>query len=242
MRIVKSTFLTLSALASFAFQAHAQSPLPGAMVGGNAHLVIHHVEGRRSERIVWLAEELGMPYELKFRRGDVQGSFDDIRKVNPGMPVAPTVVYDGQLLIESAAIIQLILEREGKGRLAPPVKSPDYAAYLIFMYFAEGSFAADVVGQIGIERETGKKADPAKETDAQRAMRLANDFLATHKYFGGADFSAADIMMLFPSTYAIRAGVADAAKYPHVVEWQARVQERPAFKRMVAAARTPRPN
>ena len=242
MRIFKKTLLVLAAIAGVAFQAHAQAPLPGAMVGGNAHLLIHHVEGRRSERIVWLAEELGIPYELKFRRGDVQGSFDDIRKVNPGMPVAPTVVYDGQLLIESAAIMQLILEREGKGRLAPPPTSPDYAAYLIFMYFAEGSFAADVVGQIAIERETQKKADPAKETDAQRAMRLANDFLAKHKYFGGAEFSAADIMMLFPSTYAIRAGVADAAKYPNIVEWQTRVQERPAFKRMVAAARTPRAN
>jgi glutathione S-transferase len=240
MRILEAMIVALFALAGFAFQAHAQAPLPGAMVGGQAHLVIYHVEGRRSERIVWFAEELGIPYELKFRRGDVQGSFDDIRKVNPGMPVAPTVIYDGQLLVESAAIMQLILEREGKGRLAPAAGSPDYAAYLMFMYFAEGSFAADVVGQIAIERETGKKADPAKETDAQRAMRLANDFLATHKYFGGADFSTADIMMLFPSTYAIRSGIADAAKYPHLIEWQARVQERPAFKRMVAAARTPR--
>jgi glutathione S-transferase len=205
-------------------------------------LTIYHVEGRRSERIVWLAEELGIPYELKFRRGDVQGSFDDIRKVNPSMPVAPTVVYQGQLLVESAAIIQKVLETEGKGRLVPNPKSPDYASYLMFMYWAEGSFAADVVAQIGIERETGKKADPSKETDAQRAMRFANDFLKEHKYFGGAEFSAADIMMLFPSTYAVRSGVADASKYPNLVDWQKRVQERDAFKRMVAAARTPRPS
>jgi glutathione S-transferase len=68
-------------------------------------------------------------------------------------------------------------------------------------------------------------------------MRYANDFLATHQYFGGADFSAADIMMLFPINYAIGMNVADATKYPHITTWQERVQARPAFKRMLTAAR-----
>ncbi|MBC7984320.1 MAG: glutathione S-transferase family protein [Candidatus Obscuribacterales bacterium] len=237
MRFLRVTVLALTALFFLALQTQVQAQAPGAMVGGKSHLVIYHAEARRSERIVWLCEELGIPYELKYRRGDVAGSFADIRQVNPGMGVAPTVIYDGQLLVESGAIIQLILDREGKGRLVPRVKSPDYATHLLFMHFAEGTLAADVVADYRTARATGGKAPREKETDGQRAMRFTNDFLASHKYFGGAEFSTADIMMLFPTSYAIRMNVADALKYPNIVEWQKRVQERPAFKRMIAAAR-----
>ena len=153
------------------------------------------------------------------------------------MGVAPTVIYDGQLLMESGAIIQLILDKEGKGKLIPPKKSPDYGTYLLFMHYAEGTLAADAVADYRVAQATGGKAPRGKETDGQRAMRYANDYLATHKYFGGSEFSAADIMMLFPTAYAIRMNVADAALYPNVVAWQERVEERPAFKRMLAIAR-----
>jgi glutathione S-transferase len=240
MKILNVTILTLAALLSPAVDAQtpAPSPAPGAMVGGNSHIVIYHAEGRRSERIVWLCEELGIRYELKYRPGDVAGSFADIRKVNPGMGVAPTVIYDGELLMESGAIIQFILDREGKGKLVPKVKSPDYATHLLFMHYAEGTLAADAVADYRVARATGGKAPRGeKDTDGQRAMHYANDFLATHKYFGGAEFSAADIMMLFPINYAIGMNVADATKYPNITAWQERVQDRPAFKRMLAAAR-----
>jgi glutathione S-transferase len=240
MKFLSVTVLTLATLLSPVLRAQSptQSPAPGAMVGGSSHIVIYHAEGRRSERIVWLCEELGIRYELKYRPGDVAGSFADIRKVNPGMGVAPTVIYDGELLMESGAIIQFILDREGKGKLVPKVKSPDYATHLLFMHYAEGTLAADAVADYRVARATGGKAPRGeKETDGQRAVRYANDFLATHKYFGGTDFTAADIMMLFPINYAIGMNVADATKYPNITAWQERVQERPAFKRMLAAAR-----
>jgi glutathione S-transferase len=201
-------------------------------------IVIYHAEGRRSERIVWLCEELGLPYELKYRRGDVTGSFEDIFAVNPGMRVAPTVFYNGELLVESGAIMQLILDRNGHGKLVPPVNSPDYASYLRFMHYAEGTLASDVVADYRVARATDNMAPRGeKETDGQRAMRFAEDFLAKHPYFGGSEFTAADIMMVFPISYAIRMNVADPAKYPRIAEWNARVEQRPAFKRMIAAAR-----
>ena len=237
MSFLRVTTLFVAALLSLTLQGQANAQSAGSKASGAAQLVIYHAETRRSERIVWLCEELGIPYELKYRRGDVAGSFADIRAVNPGMAVAPTVIYDGQLLVESGAIIQLILDRKGKGRLVPAVKSPDYATHLMFMHFAEGTLAADVVADYRTARATDGKAPRDKETDGQRAMRYAEDYLTTHKYFGGAEFSTADIMMLFPTSYAIRMNVADAAKYPNIVAWQTRVQERPAFKRMLAAAR-----
>jgi glutathione S-transferase len=230
-------FLIAFLVAALLSSPTARAQIPGDKVEGTARLVIYHAETRRSERIVWLCEELGIPYELKYRRGDVGGSFADIRKVNPNMAVAPTVIYDGQLLVESGAIIQVILDRQGKGRLVPRLKSPDYATHQLFMHYAEGSLAADVVADYRIAQASGGKAPRGRETDGQRAMRYADDFLAKHKYFGGAEFSAADIMMLFPTSFAIRMNVADAAKYPNIVAWQERVQERPAFKRMLAAAR-----
>jgi glutathione S-transferase len=200
-------------------------------------IVIYHAEGRRSERIVWLCEELGLPYELKYRRGDVAGSFQDIFAVNPGMRVAPTVFYNGELLVESGAIMQFILDRNGGGKLVPPVGSPDYATHLRFMHYAEGTLASDVVADYRVARAGDGKAPRGAETDGQRAMRFAEDHLAKHPWFGGAEFTAADIMMVFPISYAIRMNVADPAKYPRIVAWQQKVEARPAFQRMLAAAR-----
>ena len=88
-------------------------------------LTIYHIEGRRSERIVWLCEELGVPYKLEYKQGDIAASMKTIHEVSPLMPVAPTVRIGDQVMVESGAIIELILAREGKGRLQPPVNSPD---------------------------------------------------------------------------------------------------------------------
>jgi glutathione S-transferase len=213
---------------------------PGAALAAakTPDIVIYHAEGRRSERVVWLCEELGLPYELHFRRGDVAGSFADIRAVNPGMAVAPTVFYKGELLMESGAILQIILDNEGKGRLVPAKTSPDYAHHMMFMHYAEGTLASDVIADYRTARATGNAAPRGpKETDGQRAMHYADDFLAKHPWFGGSQFTAADIMMVFPVAYAIRMNVADPAKYPHITAWQAKVEDRPAFKRMLAKAR-----
>jgi glutathione S-transferase len=236
MKIIGAFVLALALAASP--QAAAQTPPSGAAQAATPKIVIYHAEGRRSERVVWLCEELGLPYELKFRRGDVAGSFADIRAVNPGMGVAPTVFYNGELLMESGAILQLILDRNGGGKLVPPVNSPDYATHLRFMHYAEGTLASDVIADYRTARATDNLAPRGeKETDGQRAMRFADDHLAKHPWFGGSEFTAADIMMVFPISYAIRMNVADPAKYPHIAEWQKKVEDRPAFKRMLAIAR-----
>lgn len=213
------------------------SPTPATQTA-TPSIVIYHAEGRRSERVVWLCEELGLPYELKFRRGDVAGSFADIQAVNPGMRVAPTVFYNGELLVESGAILEFLLDRHGGGRLVPDVNSPDYATHLRFMHYAEGTLASDAVADYRVARATdGKAPRGPNETDGQRAMRFAEDHLAKHPYFGGSGFTAADIMMVFPISYAIRMNVADPAKYPNIAAWQAKVEARPAFQRMLAKAR-----
>src|SRR5262245_10261553 len=117
-RFLLTSLLVLATSAGFA-QGTAAVKAPAM------NLTIYHIEGRRSERIVWLCEELGLPYKLEYKRGDVAASMNTIRGISPLMPVAPTVrIYD-QVMVESGAIIELILAREGKGRLMPAVNSPD---------------------------------------------------------------------------------------------------------------------
>lgn len=215
--------------------ACVQTPAPAATP--MPPLTIYHLEGRRSERIVWLCEELGLPYTLKYSRGDLTASMNAIRAISPLMPVAPTVMYGNEVLVESAAIMQLILDRHGGGRLIPAVESPDYPSHLLWMHFSEGSLAADVIADYRTARATTGIRPTGDETDGQRAMKFADTFLATHEYFGGKEFSAADIMMWFPSDYADRIKVADMTLYPRLAAWQDRMEARPAFQRMLAVAR-----
>lgn len=230
--------MTMALTAQACTSTPAATDAPLAQTQAVPKIVIYHAEGRRSERVVWLCEELGLPYELKFRRGDVAGSFEDIFAVNPGMRVAPTVFYNDELLVESGAILEVILDRNGGGRLVPPVNSSDYGLHLKFMHFAEGTLASDVIADYRVARATdGKAPRGEKETDGQRAMRFAEDHLAKYPWFGGSEFTAADIMMVFPISYAIRMNVADPAKYPRIAAWQQKVEARPAFQRMLAIAR-----
>jgi glutathione S-transferase len=212
----------------------------GAKAAQSAALTIYHLEGRRSERLVWLCEELGLPYKLEFKRGDLAGSMQAIREINPLMPVAPTVRYGDQILVESGAIIELILEREGRGRLKPASSSPDYPYYLQWMHFAEGSFASRVIADYRVVMIKGRQETPPgryKLVDSEAVLKFADDFLSSHPWFGGAEFSAADIMMLFPTNFAGGLNVVDLASYPHVVAWKAKVEARPAYKKMLEIAR-----
>src|SRR5215213_7878451 len=107
--------ISLLTLAGCASQPAARNAAPAA--APLPEITIYHLEGRRSERIVWLMEELGLPYKLEFKRGDLAGSMAAIKAINPGMPVAPTVKYGDQVIVESGAIIETILNRHAPGKL-----------------------------------------------------------------------------------------------------------------------------
>ncbi len=202
----------------------------------STEIVIYHLEGRRSERIVWLMEELALPYELVYVRGDLAGSMAKIREVNPDVPMAPTVLLDGQVLVESGAIIDVILNRRAPGKLVPALDSPDYAHHMMWMHYAEGSLAARLFS----DYRAWLREPPTERSrlvDSEATVQHAENFLARHDWFGGAAFSSADIMMLFPLNVATGLNIVDEAQFPNVAAWKARVQARPAYKRMLAAAR-----
>ncbi|HEY2659700.1 MAG TPA: glutathione S-transferase family protein [Caulobacteraceae bacterium] len=202
-------------------------------------LVIYHVEGRRSERVVWLCEEIGLAYDLKFAPGDLLGSLKAGREVNPLMPMFPTVVYDGEVLVESVAILQLLHERHGEGRLAPAPACADYPKYLQWLHFAEGSAAPRFITEFLLTKATQGELPPLLKGQMGRsALVLAylDDHLSRRHYFGGAAFSLADIMMHFPVSFVSMVARADLSAFPHVAAWFATVEDRPAFKRMREAS------
>lgn len=198
-------------------------------------ITIYHLEGRRSERLVWLMEELGWPYTLEFVPGDLAASMAKIRALSPIVPMAPTVKYGDEILVESGAIIEILLNRHAPGRLQPALNSPDYPRHMIFMHFAEGSLAARLFS----DYRAWQIQPPVARSplvDSEAVVEFSEEHLSKRPWFGGAEFSAADIMMFFPLNVATALNLVDAAPFPRVAAWKARVEARPAFQRMRARA------
>ena len=208
--------------------APAAAPLPD--------VTIYHLEGRRSERVIWLMEELGLPYKLEFKRGDLAGSMAAIRALSPIVPMAPTVKYGDQILVESGAIMDLIVTRHAPERLRPAESSRDFPNHLVFMHYAEGSLAARLFSDYRAWRAQPPKAR-SPLVDSEACVQFAEAHLVQHPWFGGADFSTADIMMLFPLNVATSLNLVDAAQFPKVAAWKTKVEARPAYQRMLAKAR-----
>jgi glutathione S-transferase len=224
---MKRPLLLCVALLTLTVYANA-APLP--------EVTVYHLEGRRSERIVWLMEELSLPYKLEFKRGDLGASMAAIRAINPTVPMAPTVKYGDQILVESGAIIETILERHTPGSLRPALDSADYPHYLMWMHYAEGSLAARLFSDYRAWRiQPPKERSPL--VDSEAVVQAAEDYLGKHPWFGGAEFSAADIMMMFPLNVATTLNIVDQAQFPKVAAWKAKIEARPAYKRMLAKAR-----
>lgn len=219
-----------------------------ALAQSDPDLQIYTVEGTRGYRIIWLAEELGIPYEANFVRGDKEASYELIRRVNPLMPQSPTVVYKGTVMVESAGIIAYLLSQFGEGRLQPDVDSDEYFDYLLWLHFAEGSALPVLFGEARGGRYAGIQANADQSfvpntpvvglVGTRRAMSFIETHLEEHRYFGGSEFSAADIMMHFvaelapdPNYFAL-----DLSSYPNFAAWEERVEQRPAYQRAMAVA------
>lgn len=229
--IATAALLSLSACAM-----QEDEPVRSVSSAVMPQVTIYHLEGRRSERIVWLMEELGMPYELEYVRGDLRASMAKVRALGHEMPQVPTVVIEDEILVESGAIIDTILNRYASGQLAPAVDDPFYPKHQMWMHYAEGSLAARLFSDYRAWR-INPPTQRSPLVDSEAVVQFAENHLEKHAYFGGDEFSAADIMMHFPLRVALGLNLVDESKFPRIKEWNARVEARPAFQRMLAAAR-----
>lgn len=198
-------------------------------------LTIHHLGTSQSERILWLCEELGVPYEMKRHERDAvtRLSPPDLLALHP-MGTAP-VITDGDLMLgESGAIMEYIIAKHGGGRLALPPNHPDYAQYLYWFHFANASFQP-VMGRNMTLSRLKLPADNAIVTSIrgrlERALGTVEARLGDAPFLAGQEFTAADIMIVFSLTTMRIFYPLELAPYPNVLAYLKRIGERPAYQR-----------
>jgi glutathione S-transferase len=202
-------------------------------------LTIHHLGISQSERIVWLCEELEIPYELvRYERDPVTRLAPEAYKALHPFGTAPVIV-DGDLTLgESGAIIEYIIAKYGAGRLAVTAESPNFAEYLFWFHFANGSMMPSLMTDMIAAMLAGAGVDAGVldmfRLRCGRAYDLIEKRLGEADYFAGGAFTAADIIMFFPLT-TMRAFVArDLSAFPNLRAYLLRVGSRPAYLRAMA--------
>ncbi len=192
-------------------------------------ITIHHLDNSRSERIVWLAEELNIPYEVVTHLRNQGMAPDSYRKIH-SLGRAP-VICDGPLTImESGAICEYLVDKYGQGQLKPVPGSEDYVRYLEWMHFAEGSAMPGALQEFMAKLSGQETPLTARQRSRNNAMwRYVDEVLADRSYFAGASFSAADIMMEFNFAFMQRVVDFDLAGLPNITRWLDLVRRRPAY-------------
>jgi glutathione S-transferase len=198
-------------------------------------LKIHHLGHSQSERIVWLCEELGLPYELRHytREPKTLLSPPEFKALHP-LGAAP-LIEDGDLLLaESAAIVEYIIVKHGDGRLKLGPEHADYAAFLYWFHFSNGNLQP-VIGRLMFVNRVELPADnPVKVAlrgRLDRAMTHVETRLGEVPYLAGREFTAADIMSVFSLTTMRLFQAIDLAPYPNIRAYLQRIGERPAYRR-----------
>ena len=198
-------------------------------------LTVHHLGKSQSERIVWLCEELDIPYELKrYARDPVTILAPaDYKTLHP-IGAAP-VITDGELVLaESGAVVEYILATYGNGRLALGPGHPDFAAFLYWFHFANGTLQANMGRNMILNRLTLPDDNPvlaATRARVDRAFDLVDARAREAEYLAGTEFTAADIMMGFSLTTMRYFMPYDLKRCPNIVGYLARIGQRPAYRR-----------
>jgi glutathione S-transferase len=207
-------------------------------------IVVHHLNNSRSQRVIWLLEELGLPYEVKRYERDAKTMLapPELRAIHP-LGKSPVITDGDKTVAETGAIIEYVLETYGQGRLIPAVGTAERLRYTYWLHYAEGSamtplllklvFTALPARAPGLLKGLVKGiANGALKGFVEPQLKTHVDYwdaeLAKSPWFAGADFTAADIMMSFPlEAGAARAG---AASRPNVKAFLDRIHARPAYQ------------
>ncbi|HKQ23261.1 MAG TPA: glutathione S-transferase family protein [Burkholderiales bacterium] len=201
-------------------------------------IVLYHLNNSRSQRIVWLLEELGTPYRIEKYRRDPKTNLapPELRAVHP-LGKAP-VIQDGDLMVsESGAIAEYLVEQHGNGRLAPRRGTKEHVRYLQWMHFAEGTLMLHLMARLYITRVGGDGAAPMlARTEGMLADELAfiESELGRSAHLAGDEFSAADVQMTFPLEFATYSGVV-GERHTGIRDYLVRMQARAGYRRAVAA-------
>jgi glutathione S-transferase len=210
-------------------------------------IVVHHLNNSRSQRVLWLLEELGVPYEIKKYQRDPETMLapPELQKVHP-LGKSPVITDDGATLAETGAIIEYLVERYGNGRLVPAAGTPERLRYRYWLHFAEGSAMPPLLLKLIFERLkttkmpffakpiargiAGKVLGVMVDPNLKRQLDFMESELGRSEWFAGGEFSATDIQMSFPVEAAKQRAGLDASR-PKLLAYLARIHARPAYRR-----------
>ena len=201
-------------------------------------LTIHHLGRSQSERVVWLCEELDLPYDLVRHERDAVTILSPpaLKALHP-IGAAPVIQDDALLLAESAAITEYIIVKHGGGRLRLGPDHPDFASYLYWFHFANGNLQP-VMGRLMMVGRVGLAPDHPVQMAAQgrvdRVLALVEARLGEADHLAGQDFTAADIMSVFSLTTMRLFQPLDLRPYPNILAYLQRIGARPAYRRAMA--------
>ncbi len=195
-------------------------------------IVVHHLNDSRSQRILWLLEELGLPYEIKRYQRDAQTRLapPELKKVHP-LGKSPVITDGNRTIIESGAIIDYLIRRHGKGRLQPAPETPAYDEYVQWLHYAEGSAMLPLMLNLYVTRlgEAGAPLMPRIESEIANHLGYIDGALKGRQFIVGDTLTGADIQMSFVAEMAGAFG--KRAPYPNLDAWIRRLHERPAYKK-----------
>lgn len=208
-------------------------------------LTVHHLKNSRSQRVLWLLEELAVPYELVKYDRDPKTSLapPELQKVHP-LGKSPVVTDGSDTVAESANILEYIVEKYGNGRLVPAAGTPDYRRYRYFMHYAESSLTPFLLLRLITARMrkapllvrpiakaiAGQLDSGFVMPNLKRHIAFVDGELAHAPYFAGPELTACDIQMSYPME-----GIAARADGvpPRITDWLKRIHDRPAYQRAV---------
>lgn len=203
-------------------------------------LKLHHLVNSRSQRILWLLEELGLGYELVTYPRDPKTGFapPELKAIHP-LGKSPVLEDDGRVLSESGAIIDYVVRHHGQGRLAPAQDSAEYDAYVHWLHYAEGSAMLPLVLSLYVGRlgDAGAPLKPRISSEVQNHFSYISGALGEREYLVGNSFTAADIQMSFVLEAARPTGALESFQsFPNLGAYLERLRSRPAYQRAIQRA------
>lgn len=200
-------------------------------------IIVHHLENSRSQRVLWMLEELGMPYEVKRYERNKQTMLapPELKKVHP-LGKSPVIEDsdDGRVIAETGAIIDYLVEK-ADGRLGPLPHRNSVLRYRQFLHYAEGSLMPPLLVLLVVNRIPflGKKAAKRIQPMIDVHLDYVESELAQRPWFAGEEITGADIMMSFPLEAARNRAGLDGSR-PHIIAWLDRIHARPAYRAALA--------
>lgn len=209
-------------------------------------LTVHHLNNSRSQRVLWLLEELGVPYEIvRYQRQPNMLAPKELRQIHP-LGKSPVITDNGNTVAESGAILEYIVDTYGDGRLIPPPKTPERLRYTYFLHYAEGSAMFPLLQKLifsimprrapplmrpMVSMVANKALSTMVDPQLRQHMAFWEGELSKSEWFAGGDFTAADIQMSFPLEAASSRSGLNATDHPKCVAFLKRIHARPAYVR-----------